>query len=308
MTRARLLVIGSTNTDMVVRSPSIPTVGETVLGGDFHMFPGGKGANQAVAAARAGAEVAFITAIGNDQFGTASLERFKAEEIGIQGVVTKPGVPSGIALIVVDDAGENVIVVAPGANAMLTSEDLLSFRPLFSNADMVVIQLEIPIATVYRAVHLAKEAGCRILLNPAPMPPEGLHDDLLRDIDYLTPNETEVLQLAPEGKTAIEAAQRVLARGPKAVIVTRGSRGVTVCTADGVTEVPAHPVKAVDTVGAGDCFSASLGVALAEKRDLRSAVQFAVVAAGLSTTIPGAQEGMPKHTDIEKALHTADGL
>lgn len=302
MSRAKLLVIGSTNTDMVVRSASIPNVGETIMGGAFRMFSGGKGANQAVAAARAGANVSFVTAIGSDQFGTASLERFRTEGIDLDGVMTKPGVPSGVALIVVDDAGENIIVVAPGANSMLTSEDLLAFRPLFDEAEMVIVQLEIPIATVYRAVRLAKEAGCRVLLNPAPMPPDGLHDDLLRDVDYLTPNETEVLQLEPEGQTIAEAAQRILARGPKAVIVTKGSRGVTVCTADGVTEVEAHPVKAVDTVGAGDCFSATLGVALAEKQDLQSAVRFAVVAAGLSTTSSGAQEGMPRHEDILKAM------
>lgn len=308
MTHARLLVIGSTNTDMVIRAKSIPSIGETVLGGEFHMFPGGKGANQAVGAARAGAEVSFITAIGNDQLGTASLERFRAEGINIQGVLTKPGVASGVALIVVDDAGENIITVAPGANAMLTAEDLLAFRPMFSIAEMVVIQLEIPIATVYRAVHLAKQENCRVLLNPAPMPPDGLHDDLLRDIDYLTPNETEVFQLAPEGKTVGEAAQRVLARGPKAVIVTRGADGVTVCTAEGVTDLPAHPVRAVDTVGAGDCFSAALATAIAEKHDLHHAVKFASIAAGLSTTIPGAQEGMPKHPEIHRAMQSSAGL
>ncbi|MHB9130257.1 MAG: ribokinase [Armatimonadota bacterium] len=302
MSRPHIIVIGSTNTDMVVETPALPEPGETVLGGAFRMTPGGKGANQAVAAARAGGQVTFVTAVGDDTFGMESRERFVREGIETRYVFTKPGMPSGVALILVDACGENMIAVAPGANAVLTTDDLAQAAAVFHQARMVILQMEIPLESAIDAAARAAAAGCTVLLNPAPMPAAGLPDTLLRHVDILTPNEGELLALTPGTKSVEEAAARVLACGPEILVVTRGKRGAAVFTRDGAFEVPAIPVNAVDTVGAGDCFSACLGVALAEGHSLPDAVRFAVAAAGLSTTTPGAQEAMPERAAIERAL------
>jgi ribokinase len=287
---------------MVISVPSLPVPGQTITGDHFSSFPGGKGANQAVAAARAGARVKFITAVGDDLNGRANLERLAADGIDVGSVITKPGSPSGVALILVDGSGENIIAVAPGSNGMLTPDDLAECRSAFSDADLLLVQLEIPLECVIWAVREARQADCRVLLNPAPMPPSGLPDDLLAMIDFLVPNETEVMALAPHATTVDEAARMVLDSGVGAVIVTQGGRGVTVCTADEVSHVPAFPVEAVDTVGAGDCFCGSLGVALGEGLNLDQAVRFACVSAALSTTARGAQEGMPHRRQIDAAM------
>ncbi|MHB9026002.1 MAG: ribokinase [Armatimonadota bacterium] len=296
---ARLLVIGSTNTDMVIDVPKLPGPGETVLGGEFRLTPGGKGANQAVAAARAGGQVTFLTALGDDAFGAESRRRFAAEGIDTRDISTKTGTPSGVALIMVDARGENLIAVAPGANSQLTPEDVDAAADAFAGARMVILQLEIPSDTVMRAV---SRAQCPVLLNPAPMPADGLPDALLRQVSILTPNEHELRALAPDAPSVEAAAEQVLGRGPRALVVTRGARGAAVFTREESFEVPALPVTAVDTVGAGDCFSACLGVALAEGRQLRDAVHFAVTAAALSVTKPGAQAAMPTRDEIERKL------
>lgn len=302
MARPRLLIIGSTNTDMVVEVPTLPHPGQTVLGGAFRMFPGGKGANQAVAAARAGGDITFITAVGSDSFGAENRRRFAQEGIDMRFLAEKDAAPSGVALILVDQHGENVIAVAPGANGQLLPADLAPARDAFRQADLLVVQLEIPLETVQWAVQAAVEAGCPVLLNPAPMPAGGLSDALLRQIDVLTPNVGELRALAVAAPTVEAAAHAVLARGVKAVVVTEGRHGATVYTRDETLHVPAFPVQAVDTVGAGDCFSATLGVALAERRPLREAVRFAAAAAAISTTVPGAQEGMPTRLTIDQML------
>ena len=306
MARPKILVVGSTNTDMVVAAPALPAPGQTVLGGAFRMTPGGKGANQAVAAARAGGDVTFVTAVGDDGFGTESVARFRAEGIDIRHIVTCRGVPSGVALIMVDAYGENLIAVAPGANARLLPGDLATADTAFRETSFLITQLEIPPESVQWAAEKAAHTGTTVLLNPAPMPPEGLPDELLQYVDILTPNEGELRALAPEAGSLEEAAARVLARGPKIVVITRGKRGATACTPDGPLEVPAVRVTPVDTVGAGDCFSACLAVALAEGHSLADALRFAVAAAGLSTTRPGAQASMPTRAEIEGILETAD--
>ncbi len=306
MTRPRILVIGSTNTDMVVAAPTLPAPGQTVLGGEFHLTPGGKGANQAVAAARAGGDVAFITAVGDDAFGLQSREHFHRAGIDTRHLFVRTGVPSGVALIMVDARGENLIAVAPGANGTLTPDDLAGARAAFHGAAMVVLQLEIPLATVERAAAYAAEAGATVLLNPAPMPAGGLPGALLRRVDILTPNEGELRALAPDTKTLGDAAAQVLARGPRIVVVTQGRRGATIFTPDGDITLPAAGVRAVDTVGAGDCFSAALAVALAEGHSLPDAARFAIAAAGLSTTRPGAQDSMPTRAEIEELLLGAE--
>ena len=302
MSHPSILVIGSTNTDMVVEVPALPAAGETVLGGRFRMTPGGKGANQAVAAARAGGAVTFITAVGDDAFGTESRERFAREGIDTRHLAVRAGTPSGVALILVDAQGENSIAVAPGANALLEPDDLAAARAVFAQAPTVLMQLEIPLHTVQWAAAEAAARGATVLLNPAPMPAHGLPDVLLEYVDILTPNEGELYALAHGAGSLEEAAAMVLARGPKSVVVTRGKAGATAFTADGALELPALPVHAVDTVGAGDCFSACLAVALAEGRPLPAALRFALVAAAISTTRPGAQASMPMRAEIDAAL------
>jgi ribokinase len=297
-----ILVIGSTNTDMVVRAAALPAPGETVLGGAFRMTPGGKGANQAVAAARAGGAVTFLTAVGDDAFGRERLDEFRREGINTAHIAVKADAPSGVALIVVDAKGENLIAVAPGANGLLSPADLDGAEEAFRTAGVVILQLEIPMATVLVAANRAWGHGRPVLLNPAPMPPDGLPRDLLAAVDILTPNEGEARALAPDADSLEDAARDILEQGPKALVVTQGRRGVTVFTRDESFAVPALPVQAVDTVGAGDCFSAALGVALAEGNTLRDAARFAVAAAGLSTTRQGAQAAMPTRDEIDRAM------
>ena len=303
MARPQILVIGSTNTDMVVESAVLPAPGETVLGREFRVTPGGKGANQAVAAARAGGDVTFVTAVGDDAFGRDSVTRFRHEGIDTGAIATCHGIPSGVALIMVDASGENMIAVAPGANARLLPDDLEKARWAFRQGTVVVMQLEIPPQTVQWAAQQAAEAGATVLLNPAPMPKRGLSDKLLQHVDILTPNEGELRALAPDAVTLEEAAARMLERGPTIVAVTRGKHGAIAFTREGPLLAPAIEVEAVDTVGAGDCFSACLAVALGEGHSLADALRFAVTAAGLSTTRPGAQASMPTRGEIEELLN-----
>jgi ribokinase len=300
MPSPRVIVIGSTNTDMVVQADTLPAPGQTVLGGAFRMTPGGKGANQAVAAARAGGVVTFLTAVGDDAFGHARLDEFRREGIDTQYMKITADALSGVALIVVDAHGENLIAVAPGANGLLTpaAVDAIDFH----GVRMAILQLEIPLETVLRAAQRARGHGCPVLLNPAPMPPAGLPAALLAVVDILTPNEGEARALAPGAATLADAAREILDAGPRALVVTRGRHGVSVFTRDEQFDVPAIPVTAVDTVGAGDCCSAALGVAFAEGRPLRDAARFAVVAAGLSTTRVGAQAAMPMRAEIDAAI------
>lgn len=302
MARPSILVVGSTNTDMVVQTPVLPTPGQTVLGGAFRLTPGGKGANQAVAAARAGGAVTFVTAIGDDAFGTDSVARFRAEGIDAAHMVTCAGTPSGVALIMVDAHGENLIAVAPGANALLRPEHLPD--ALFTRHRLLLTQLEIPLDTVQQAVERAANAGMTVLLNPAPMAADGLPEALLRRVDLLTPNEGELRALAPNASSLEDAATHVLTRGPKLVVVTRGRHGASAFTPEGRLDIPAASVQPVDTVGAGDCFSACLAVALGAGRSLADALRFAVIGAGLSTTHPGAQAGMPTRMEIDSLTMT----
>ena len=295
MTAPHVVVIGSANTDMVVKVPRIPAPGETVLGGRFVMAAGGKGANQAVAAARLGARVTFVGRLGRDMFGQQTEENLRREAIDTSFLVWDAAAPSGIALIMVSADGENSIAVAPGANGELTPADVDCAEPAIASANVVLLQLEVPLAAVERAVELAARHRVRTILNPAPAAP--VPDELLRHIDLLTPNEHEARLLSgidASAKAGAEAAARALmGRGVGALAITLGHRGALVAEGGKVEMVPSFPVTPVDTTGAGDAFNGALAVVWGQGRPLVEAVRYANAAAALATTVMGAQPSMP---------------
>ncbi len=290
MTEKSILVIGSSNTDMVIRVRDLPLPGQTVVGDEFQVFGGGKGANQAIAAQRAGGNVRFLAAVGNDDFGKAAIEVFNGEGIDTRSIQIIEDVPSGVAMIFVNDDGENCIGIAPGANARLTSEIVSEQRPLFGDVDLLLIQLETPIESVEKAVSLATERGVRVVLNPAPAEP--LSDDLLRQLFCITPNETEAETLTGiavvDEQSAAAAAAELLQRGVQNVIITMGENGALLCNADGTHHQPAETVTVVDTTGAGDTFNGLFVAMLADDRSLHDAIKLAVEAATRSVQSAGA--------------------
>jgi ribokinase len=301
---ARIVVVGSTNTDMTVKVPRIPAPGETVLGRDFQTAGGGKGANQAVAAARAGGDVVFVTALGLDGLGDRALADLAREGIDVGLVRRVEGTASDGARVVVDDAGENSIAVAPGANHALTPADVRPLSGLLGPADVVLLQLEIPLATVEAAAHLGAARGARVILNPAPAQP--LPDSLLAAVSMLTPNEAEAARLSGVGVSdeagLVLAADLLRRRGVRDVLITLGARGVFTVV-DGVPEIiRAFEVAAVDTTAAGDVFNGALAVALAEGQPSRGAIGFGSAAAALSVTRMGAQPSVPRRAEIDAFL------
>jgi len=300
----KIVVVGSSNTDMIVKLPHLPKPGETVSGGAFSTAAGGKGANQAVAAARAGAEVGLVARVGDDSFGEQAIAGFVGDGIDVRYVTRDSGAPSGVALIFVDDGGENCIAVAPGANGRATPEDVDAAEDLIGGAEALVMQLETPIETVGRAAALARQHGVRVILNPAPARP--LNDELLANVSILTPNESEAELLTgvqvSDDAGAEEAARALAARGVDTVILTLGSRGAFVFESDSGELVPGFEVQAVDTTAAGDVFNGSLAVGLAEGMPLTGAVRFANAAAALSVTKLGAQPSAPTRSEIESFL------
>ncbi len=305
----KIVVVGSSNTDMIVQLPHLPKPGETVSGGAFSTAAGGKGANQAVAAARAGANVGLVARVGEDSFGEQAIAGFVGDGIDVSHVTRNPAAPSGVALIFVDDGGENCIAVAPGANATLTPEDVEAAEDLITGAEVVVMQLETPIESVERAAALAREHGVRVILNPAPARP--LNDELLANVSILTPNESEAELLTgiqvSDDAGAEEAARALSARGVDIVILTLGSRGAYVFESDSGELVPGFEVQVVDTTAAGDVFNGSLAVGLAEGLPLARAVRFANAAAALSVTRLGAQPSAPTRSEIETFLSEKEG-
>lgn len=298
---ARVVVVGSANMDMVVRAPRIPRQGETIAGSQFVMVPGGKGANQAVAAARLGAHVTFVARVGNDLFGDHNLEGYQQEGIDCRFIVRDEEAPSGIALIAVDAQGQNAIVVAPGANMRLTPEDVEQAEEAIAKADVVLAQLEVPIPTVVRTAELAHRYGKRMILNPAPAPLHPLPEALLRHVDILTPNESEAQSIckAPDYSSPEAMGQALRALGVPVVIMTLGGEGALVQDESGPRRLPAYPVQAIDTTAAGDAFAGALAVAMAEGRGVEQAVQFAQRAAAISVTRLGAQPSLPYRAEVE---------
>ena len=302
--KKKIAVIGSSNTDMVIKTARIPRLGETVLGGEFFMAAGGKGANQAVAAARAGGDVAFIARVGDDMFGQQQVDGLIHDRINVEFVARDKAVPSGVALIVVAADGENSIAVASGANARLSAEDIRRAEPVLESAGILLMQLETALETVQEAAKIASAAGVPVILNPAPAQPLG--DEILKHVTYLTPNETEAELLTGiaiiKKSDLATAAKALLSRGIKAVLITLGAQGVYVATRDKQELVPAFRVKAVDTTAAGDVFNGALATALSEQRSLLNAVRFASAAAAISTTKIGAQPSIPFRKEIEELL------
>ena len=313
MRHGRVIVIGSSNTDLVIHTQRLPLPGETEMGGDLLTFAGGKGANQAVAAARAGAEVHFIGAFGDDDFGSARRADLLKEGVNCSGCVIKKGVPSGVALIGVGEGAkkaqaENLILVAPGANMRLTPEDVRKGMPKnLDKMDVVLCSTEIPINAVWAGLQF----GCtnnkngfvpHIILNPAPMPPGGLPKAIFDCGFYVTPNEHE-FKLITGAKAGTAAALRIVDKKHYYFIVTRGAQGADLLLGGSpVKHVRAPKVKAVDTVGAGDCFNGCLAAQLATGVDIFKATEFAVCAASLKVTRHGAQAGMPRRAEILKLM------
>jgi len=315
-TRPHIVVVGSSNTDMIVQVARIPRPGETILSGAFSMAAGGKGANQAVAAARSGARVTFVARVGDDLFGQKAIEGFQADGIDVRHVTRDPEAASGVALIQVEQTGQNSIAVAPGANGRLSPDDVRAAKDAIESASMVVCQLEVRIETVAETVRIASAAGVPVLLNPAPA--QELDANLLRAVSILTPNETEAAQLAgfhaagdANGTDEAEienAAERLRATGVGTVIVTLGPAGAFVLSKTGTAKVTGFEVKAVDTTGAGDVFNGVLAVALAEQRELADAIRCACAAAALSVTRLGAQPSIPHRAEIEAFLASQGGV
>ncbi len=296
----KVIVMGSSNTDMVIQSEHIPAPGETILGGRFEMVSGGKGANQAVAAARLGAHVSFIGKVGSDVFGQQALKGLQADGINIEFTTVKDNCASGIALIMVDNQGENCISVASGANAEISKEDIDQAGDQFITGNLLLTQLEVPVNIVEYTIQQAKDSGMKTILNPAPAAP--LSDKLLAQIDIITPNQSEAELLTgievnnPE--TAKAAASSLLNRGVGAVILTMGKQGAYVL-GEGLDEiVPALSVTAIDTTAAGDTFNGALACSLAEGNDLQSATRFATKAAAISVTRFGAQTSCPTLEEV----------
>ena len=299
-----IVVIGSSNTDLIIRVPRIPKAGETLLGGEFMTAAGGKGANQAVGAARSGGKAALIARVGKDAFGDRAIDGLRRDGIDVTCVFRDKLAASGVALIFVARDGENSIAVAGGANAKLSAADVKKAAGVIRAAALLVAQLETPLATVIAAALVAVKAGVPVVLNPAPA--QALPNRLLKLISILTPNETEAELLTgikvTDEAAAARACAKLRSRGVRTVILTLGARGAYLADAGEHRLVPGFKVKAVDSTAAGDIFNGALSVALAERKTLRDAVRFANAAAALSVTRLGAQPSAPTRAEIERFL------
>ncbi len=302
MSSAKIVVVGSVNTDMVVKSERIPGPGETVTGGTFFMPAGGKGANQAVAAARLGAEVTLVAKVGDDMFGHQAIENFKKEGILTDFVALDSENATGVALILVDDAGENCISVAPGANFAITTADVDAAADAIRNADVVLLQLEVPMPVVVHTAALAAEAGVPVVLDPAPAAP--LPEGLLPNVSVLTPNESEAERLTgiavTDETSARQAAAALREAGARQVIVTLGTKGALAIGPDIDTLVPSYEVQAADSTAAGDAFNGGLAAALGSGDVLEDAVRQAAMVGALSVTKMGAQPSLPNAEELNQ--------
>lgn len=299
-----IIVVGSLNMDLVVRSPRHPLPGETLLGGDFRTFPGGKGANQAVAAARVGGIVSMVGRVGSDDFGAALLQNLATNGVNATHVRRDAEAATGVALITVGADGQNTIVVAPGANGRLVPGDVAAAQELFGDGDVLLLQLEIPLPAVNRAIEEAHRRDTRVVLNPAPAQP--LDAALLKQVDVLVPNQSELGLLTGMAVESIEditaAAQALRAQGVKNIIVTLGGEGVVVVDEMNVSQLPPYKVEVVDTTAAGDAFVGAFAVALGRGSGLVEAARWGNAAGALAVTKAGAQPSLPSRAELEQLL------
>jgi len=299
----KIVVVGSSNVDLIIKGDKIPARGETVLGGTFYKAAGGKGANQAVAASRAGGEVSFVSCVG-DEYGDESIEGYRKDGINVDHVKKDPKVATGIALILVDKNGENSISVASGANLSLSVSDIRNAKELIRDADVLLMQLESPMDVVTEAAKIASDAGVKTILNPAPA--QSLSDELLKSVSILTPNETEteiLTGMSVENEAdAFKASSILHKKGVEVVIITIGSKGALLATKDETKIIAGHTVEAKDTTAAGDVFNGALAVAIAENKSIDAAIRFANAAAAVSVTRMGAQPSAPTREEIDSMM------
>ena len=302
---SKVVVVGSYVVDLMSRTPHLPKPGETVLGGPFQMGPGGKGGNQATAAARSGSEVTFLTKLGDDVFGREALKHFNKENVNIEYIKVDPVQATGAALIEVDEKGENSIVVALGACGTITEAEVVEAEEKISEADIVLIQLETSIEAIVTTVKLARTHGVPIILNPAPY--QEFPREILRDVAYITPNETEAFELTGieviDESTALTAAQRIHELGVQSVIITLGNKGAFLYTGGDKGElIPSFRVEAVDTTGAGDAFNGGFAHAISNGYSVKNAMRFANAVAALSVTKIGTAPAMPYRREVDALL------
>lgn len=304
--RPKIVVIGSLNMDLVVKAVRAPKRGETVLGEEIHFVPGGKGANQAVGLARLGAETTMIGAVGSDAFGVELMKALQKDGVNTSSVKVLDSEATGVASILLAE-GDNSIVVVPGANAQCLPEDLDQYEGKIAEADLMLLQLEIPLVTVEHAIKLARKHGKTVMLNPAPA--QSLSQDLLSQVDYLTPNRSELALLTgmSEESTIAEGIEGLLEVGVSCCVTTLGVEGVALMEKGGsLVKVSGYMVPVVDTTGAGDAFNAGLAYALAQEKSIREAAEFAVRVSALAVTKFGAQGGMPTLAEVEAYFRRDD--
>ena len=298
-----IYIIGSINTDMVAMTKNLPAPGETVMGGEFMMTAGGKGANQAVSAARLGGEVTMVGRLGEDIFGDQSIERLKHENINCDFIGRDSIAASGVALISVDDKGENHIVVAPGANNQLDKKKVKTALDSMPDNAIILLQLEIPLETVAHIIETIRGSSRRVILDPAPAPSTALPDNFLNGLYLITPNETEATKLSgievQDDRSAEAAARKLLATGVNNVAITMGAKGVVLVQQDGVKFIKSPKVTAIDSTAAGDCFNGALAVSIANDLSLEQSVERACRAASISVTRKGAQDSMPSNSEVD---------
>ncbi len=302
----RLVVVGSLNMDLVIRTSHIPRPGETIHGEDLSLIPGGKGANQAVAAAQLGARCEMVGRVGDDVFGGQLIAALRERGVATDYVRSTSACSSGVALIHVEASGENSITIVAGSNGRMTPMDLETLEPVLAQSNVLLLQLEIPEETVAAAIQIARRNGVYSILDTAPAPTNGLPEALYA-VDLLTPNQHEAQALTGievvDEVSATRAARILHDRGARRVVIKMGAAGAFALDENGQTQmVPSFPVQAVDTTAAGDAFTAALGVALAEGRELVAATRFACAAGALATTVFGAQPAMPDRSQVEKLL------
>lgn len=303
--KGKILVIGSLNMDIAVNVERMPLKGETVLGKSLLHNPGGKGANQAYAAGKLEGNVTMLGCIGDDSYGKQLLKNLLDVHVDVSHISIRQREPTGTAVIYVDENGENSIVVAPGANSTCTEEYLRENDTVINASDYVIFQMEIPDEAVYYGIKRAKELGKMVILNPAPAP-DKIPDTLLREVDYLTPNETELLKITGTNDASLEgikkSAELLVKKGVKHVLVTLGSKGCLVVDEKSGVLYPANKVEAVDTTAAGDCFNGALAVGLAESMSLEDAISLANLASSKAVTRKGAQSSIPSRKEIRAGV------